>query len=59
MEFHAGDKVINPSMPQWGVGEVLAVTEGMALALALALMSTGTALLGSAATLEGEALGAV
>ena len=28
MEFHAGDKVINPSMPQWGVGEVLAVTEG-------------------------------
>lgn len=28
MEFHAGDRVLNPSMPQWGEGEVLAVTEG-------------------------------
>lgn len=28
MEFRVGDIVINPSMPQWGEGEVLAVTEG-------------------------------
>ena len=28
MEFRIGDIVINPSMPQWGEGEVLAVTEG-------------------------------
>ena len=28
MEFHVGDRVINPSMPQWGEGEVIAVTEG-------------------------------
>ena len=28
MEFRIGDLVINPSMPQWGEGEVLAVTEG-------------------------------
>lgn len=28
MEFRTGDIVINPSMPQWGPGEVLAVIEG-------------------------------
>lgn len=28
MEFHVGNIVINPAMPQWGAGEVLAVTEG-------------------------------
>ena len=28
MEFKIGDKVINPSVPQWGEGEVLAVMEG-------------------------------
>lgn len=28
MEFHTGDIVINPSMPQWGPGEVVAVIDG-------------------------------
>ena len=28
MEFGVGDMVVNPSMPQWGRGEVLAVDEG-------------------------------
>ena len=28
MEFRVGDFVINPSMPQWGAGQVLSVTEG-------------------------------
>ena len=31
MEFHEGDHVINPSMPQWGTGEVLNVSEGRVL----------------------------
>ena len=28
MEFKVGDLVINPSMPTWGAGEVLAVADG-------------------------------
>lgn len=28
MEFHVGDRVINPSVPQWGEGEVIAVSDG-------------------------------
>ena len=28
MTFKVGDLVINPSMPQWGTGQVLAVTDG-------------------------------
>ncbi|HJD97575.1 DUF3553 domain-containing protein [Mailhella massiliensis] len=31
MEFREGDSVINPSMPQWGAGEVLNVSEGKVL----------------------------
>ena len=31
MKFQVGDKVINPAMPQWGVGEVLTVNDGKAM----------------------------
>jgi len=31
MKFQVGDKVINPAMPQWGVGEVLTVSDGKAM----------------------------
>mgnify|MGYP003392143057 CR=1 FL=1 len=31
MELKVGDIVINPAMPQWGLGEVLTVAEGKAM----------------------------
>ena len=31
MELRAGDIGINPSMPQWGPGEVITVDDGKAL----------------------------